>query len=333
MPRTLILLDTVPADAPADAQDVLAEAAAVEQALQGLGWSTGRLEVGLDLDAASRGIREREPDLVFNLVETLGGIARLAPFAAALFDHLGIPYTGATAESILTTTNKRLAKSLLLLAGLPTPPLLTAVGPTDPPERSWIVKSVWEHASIGIDDGSVTGDDGTARNTLLEHRARLGGEWFAERYVDGREFNLSLLEAGGAPEVLPPAEIRFVDYPPGKPRIVNYAAKWMPDAFEYRRTERIFPEAGADAPLFAELGRLASACWALFDLAGYARVDFRVDREGRPWIVDINSNPCLAPDAGFAAAVARSGATFDHAIARIVEGALRRSTLDAESAT
>ena len=95
--------------------------------------------------------------------------------------------------------------------------------------------------------------------------------------------------------------------PPGKPRIVDYAAKWHAGSFEFCNTVRRFEFDAADRPLLARLEDVAKACWRLFGLRGYARVDFRVDAAGRPWVLEVNVNPCLSPDAGFAAAAARRG--------------------------
>ena len=69
-----------------------------------------------------------------------------------------------------------------------------------------------------------------------------------------------------------------------------------------------------------------------FDLHGYARVDFRVDGEGRPWILEVNANPCLSPDAGFAAALARADIPFHDAVARILDDALGKYDMPAEPA-
>jgi D-alanine-D-alanine ligase len=52
-------------------------------------------------------------------------------------------------------------------------------------------------------------------------------------------------------------------------------------------------------------------------------VDFRVDREGVAWILEINANPCLTPDSGFVAAVEESGLDYTGLIAEIVAGAFR----------
>jgi D-alanine-D-alanine ligase len=118
--------------------------------------------------------------------------------------------------------------------------------------------------------------------------------------------------------VLPVPEIEFVDFPAGKPRIVGYAAKWDETSFECRNTRRRFVDPGQEPGLCAGLGRLALDCWQAFALGGYARVDFRVDHAGNPWILEVNANPCIAPDAGFAAAAAHAGLGYREAIRRIV---------------
>ena len=83
------------------------------------------------------------------------------------------------------------------------------------------------------------------------------------------------------------------------------------------------PPVRGDQPLLERLSRLAREAWCLFGLGGYARVDFRVDDAGQPWILEINANPCLSPDAGFAAALTRASIPFPQAIARILQDALR----------
>jgi D-alanine-D-alanine ligase len=345
-PRPLqvaVLYNAVGDAADPDERDVLDQLDAVTGALGSLGHRVESVPCDLDLAALRRRLTADRPELVFNLVEALAGSERLSHLVPALLDDLGLPYSGSPTEAILLTANKLLAKAWLTALALPTPPT-AAAWPALPKlleaGRSaaappFIVKSVWSHGSVGLDDGAVVAAGPAAGGDELAERvraqaARLGGACFAEGYVDGREFNLSVLAGSegaagepGAPQVLPPAEIEFVDYPAGKPRIVGYAAKWHTDSFESEHTVRSFDFAGADAPLLAELARLAAACWEGFGLRGYARVDFRVDRRGKPWILEANANPCLAPDAGFAAALGRAGLTYRDGIERIVADALR----------
>jgi D-alanine-D-alanine ligase len=119
---------------------------------------------------------------------------------------------------------------------------------------------------------------------------------------------------------LPVAELRFEGFPADKPAIVGYAAKWHVDSFEYRHTVRSF---AVEPALAARAERLALACWELFALDGYARVDFRVDASGMLFVLEVNGNPCLAPDAGFAAALVQAGVRYDDAIGWLIVDACR----------
>ena len=319
--RVLILHDRVTAADGPDGRDVLDQAAAVTGALTALGHTVDRLDCDLDLAALTTELRQRQPDLVFNLVESLGGSGRLIHLVPACLETLGVPYTGCRADALLLTSNKLLAKRWLQGAGLPVPAWVEP-GDDDLPAGTadWIVKSVWEHASIGLDANSlVRGRDGRTVGELLPERARgLGGPCFAEHYIEGRECNLALLAGPHGPELLPPAEIVFDNFPPGMPRILDYQAKWAEASFACRHTRRSFDFPPADGPLLARLEQLALSCWRIFRLNGYARVDFRIDTTGAPWILEVNANPCLSPDAGFSAALERAGIPFGEAVRRIV---------------
>jgi D-alanine-D-alanine ligase len=197
---------------------------------------------------------------------------------------------------------------------------------TAPNATRFIIKPMWEHASLGMDAGAVVDvrDAAELAAKLADRAAKNQCPCFAERFIEGREFNLSVLASAAGPEVLPPAEIDFSAFAEGAPRIVGYEAKWDEGSFEFHNTPRTFDFPPTDRDLLEELSELARACWRLFGLGGYARVDFRVDAAGRPWILEINANACLSPDAGFAAAVERAGIGFDHAVERILNDAVPR---------
>jgi D-alanine-D-alanine ligase len=334
--RIVVLHNAVEGDADAADRDVLVQAAAVQAALTERGRQVTLLPCTLNLQAAADQLHTLRPDVVFNLVESLGGTDRLMPLATLLLEALGIPFTGVGTTAILATSDKLAAKHRLSQAGLPTPEWWTAETIGDlftalsvsRQNRRVILKPVWEHASLGMGDDSVLDAAWGAESAQLlqrvrEREARTGRPHFLETFVDGREFNLSLLDDGdGEPRVLPPAEIDFSAFPPEKPRIVGHKAKWIPDSFEYAQTPRRFEFPPSDQPLLGRLSELARRCWRLFELRGYARVDFRVDHRGRPWILEINVNPCLAPDAGFAAAVEQAGVPYAEAVERILLAAL-----------
>ena len=322
--KIAILHGEVAKDACPDEKDVLVQVDYVTEGLARLGHEPVNVPVSLDLAAAARTLSTLCPAIVFNLVESLIGKGGLIHIVPALLEALKIPYTGAGAETMLLTSNKILAKKWLTSAGLPTPPWFTTSDAHRdfPISGPWLIKSVWEHASIGLDEDSVIreADRGRLLAEMDARRDTLGGACLAEAFIDGREFNLSLLAnmRESVPEVLPPAEIRFDAYPPGKVRVVGYRSKWEEGSFEFNHTPRSFTFPETDAPLLLRLKELALRCWNLFDLRGYARVDFRVDKEGRPWILEVNANPCLSPDAGFLAATLHANLTFEEVLERII---------------
>jgi len=334
--KIAVIHGEVAAGAGRDEQDVLTQVDFVSRGLVALGHEPVAVPVSLNLAAAVQTLADLRPAMVFNLVETLAGKGSLIHLVPALLDVLKIPYTGAGTEAMLLTSNKLLAKRWLSAAGLPTPAWFTTAETHEElrVEGAWLVKSAWEHASIGLDEDSVL--FGADRKRLLAEmdarRNSLGGACLAEAYIDGRELNLSLLTGEGGPEVLPPAEIRFDAYPPGKVRVVGYRSKWEEGTFEFMNTPRTFEFPAQDAPLIAKLKELALRCWNLFDLQGYARVDFRVDREGRPWILEVNANPCLSPDAGFSAAALRAGLTSPDVLYRIIKKGVQLPTTSGRDA-
>ncbi len=322
--RVAILHEALGPGARPDERDVLEQVSLVEEALRGGGHRAPVIPASRDLESLERSLRGLAPDLAFNLVEGLGGSARLLHLVPALLEELRIPFTGCGAAALLITSDKRLAKRALERAGLPTPAWAATPADALAAERGrWILKPAHEDASVGIDDDAVIECGGRELAARLEQRrAQSAHDLFAEAYVDGREWNLALLAKPQGFEVLPPAEIRFEGFPPGKPRIVGYAAKWDPDSFEWSHTPRSFEVAAEDRALVSRLERLALACASLFELRGYARVDFRVDARGEPWILEVNANPCLSPDAGFLAAARRANLEPSQVVERIARAAL-----------
>ena len=314
----LPVLHGAAADRP-DEADTIVTAKFVAAALQRLGYHSKVMRIGLNLGELAA-LPARQPVLLFNLVEALDGDSALAHLVPAALDHFGLGYTGNGLVAHHLAFTKPGSKHLLAASGLPTP-RWSIDGSGFAPDEKVIIKSQTEHASLGIDSGSVVSAQ-DARREIIAREQRFGGRFFAEAYVEGREFNLSLLETPNGVRVLPPAEILFVDFPDARPRIVDYEAKWDPNAAAYANTPRSFDFPSSDMPLLSELPQLALKAWQVFGLSGYARIDFRIDTAGRPWILEVNLNPCLAPDAGFMAAARRGGLDEDAVVAQIVSAAM-----------
>ncbi|MEK6776657.1 MAG: ATP-grasp domain-containing protein [bacterium] len=275
-------------------------------------------------------LKRYSPDVVFNLVESVGDQQRYFPVVASFFEISGYFHTGSPFDALLTTTDKILTKSVLTARGIPTPSWdqyrgNPACGPDfrialNPPV---IIKPACEDASVGIDDRSVFHDPEAILSELPEIYKRHNGQpLLIEQFIDGREFNISLLEhRDGTVEVLPVAEMVFESWPEGKPRIVNYHAKWDKSSFEYQHTVRTFnPE---NAPIEA-IKETALKCWHVFNLRGYARVDIRLSPDGKVYVIEANANPCIASNSGFIMSAKERGYKIQDVIKEIIEVAVRK---------
>ena len=233
--------------------------------------------------------------------------------APALLETLNIPFTGSGTNTIYITTDKILTKQVLRLHNLLTPDWFNNIAQLDPGKK-YIQKPVSEDGSVGIEEDFVK----AGKNISF-----LPENYFVEEYIHGREFNISILGGKKGPDVLAPAEMQFHNYPKLKPKVLGYKAKWKEDSFEYRNTLRTFEVAEDDWDLLLSMKQMAKMCWDIFGLKGYARVDFRVDTDSRPYIIEVNANPCIAPDSGFIAACHQVGLSNKEIINRILEDAFR----------
>jgi D-alanine-D-alanine ligase len=327
MKKIVILHSDVSPDATEDELDCLKQAETIAQALHRLDYEPMFFPFGLDLNQTIKKLKFLKPQAVFNIAETLAAKGSLIYFAPAILDILQIPYTGCGTQAMFQTSNKPLAKKIMYDARIATPAWVTQenFSSQTTPANIYLIKSSWEHASIGLDEDSLISY--TNKENLLKEmnrrKEKLGGSCYAEAYIEGREFSIALIADKLGVRVLPAVEMLFRDYAPDKPKLVDYKAKWVADSFEYNNTIQKFDFNETDANLISTLHEIALRCWYLFGLRGYARVDFRVDNNGKPWVLEINANPCLSLDAGFAAALDRAQIQYHEAIELIINDALQ----------
>jgi D-alanine-D-alanine ligase len=321
--RVLLLHSDVAPDAPLDELDTLYSADCVEAALKEAGHTVSRAAFTRDIEQLEALLAEHGTEVVYNLVEAVDGLGALAGIAPRMLDDLGVPFTGADAVALAVTSDKPKSKRMLAEAGIPTPPWCEApLWHGLDHDRRYIVKSTTEDASLGIDpEAIVTGLDRIKRRVDLCQN-RFGGQWFAEAFIEGREFNIAAISGEDGPQVLPLAEMTFQNWPAGRPKIVCYDAKWTEDAAEYNETIREFGVEEHDPLLAAKLKDLTERTWRTFDLTGSARVDFRVDSRGNPWVLEVNPNPCIGPEAGLASAAGRAGISYPALIDRLIRTAV-----------
>jgi D-alanine-D-alanine ligase len=327
--RVLIAHNRVADDADVSTMDVLYQVDLVQEGLNELGVPSD--VVAVDEHRVWEAVHPGRDTVVFNLVEAPPGSPQLQSAAAAVLELLGVPFTGSRAGAMWLTTDKLATRAVLASCGLPVAPggrlWCDDPGILDTVPAPWIIKPGWEDASVGLEGSPVcfTREQALARGRELERRFA-GQPLVLEHFLPGREFNVALLANGTGPQVLPVAEMAFIDFPPDIPALISYEGKWLVGSFADEHTQRRFPSDDEDGELLTEVRELARRAWQVCGLSGYARVDMRLDEDGRPNILEVNANPCLSAEAGFVIAASNAGLTPGMVIDRILQAAMSVET-------
>jgi len=330
MKRVVVLYNLEGDGAAIDAASVADAAKAIAAALREVGHAAELATVtGRDALSAVEQLAATKPDLVFNLCEAIAGNSRNEPTFVGLLDLFAIPYTGADLLGLASCLYKHRAKAILLGSGVSTPAArsLTLGDLADPALDSLpypqFVKLDHEDASVGITEANVAPTAAALRARAKALIDDYEQPVLVERYIEGREINVTLIGNGTDLRVLPLHEIDFAAMPRDRPNIVSYAAKWDESHVDYDGTKPV-PLRDASPELVAAVERTARAAWHALGLRDYGRVDLRVDAAGTPWVIDVNPNCDISPDAGVARSAKVAGMTYVQLIDLIAHTAWRR---------
>lgn len=314
--------------------DIVAQAQAAKELVSAL------IEEGFDVDIyALKSTRKDSIDslvaelrgahdfLVFNLCEAAFGKSSFEMHIAALFELYGVRYTGNAPLTLALALNKGLTKDILSRRDIMTPEYSVMTGPPSRLKRGLkfplIVKPLREDASLGIDAGAVVYNMKELKSRVEYIVGAFHQPTIVEEFIDGREFNIAVMGNGAQARALPPSEIDFIDFPQDKPRICCYEAKWVVESPLYKKTKPICPAIVPDA-LRDELQSVALKAYEAMGCRDYARVDTRVGEDGNIKVLEVNPNPDISSDAGFARAGAAIGLSYPKLISSIVEIAMAR---------
>jgi len=236
-------------------------------------------------------LETHQPDVIFNACEAPLGRPDLEPHVAALFEWLGVRFTGSGSGTLALCRRKDRTKAVLMANGVPVP---CASG------FPCIVKPADEDGSAGIGVDSIC--DGA--EALARAVARLAGPALVEEFLPGREFAVSLW-GPNKPEQVSIGETLFQN----GLRLNTYAAKWEPDSEEFANSP-ISYTVDLHPPLRAAIVAAAYGAWRAVDARGYLRIDIRLDADENPFVLDINPNPELGPGVGICRAVQEAGWTW-----------------------
>ena len=277
-------------------------------------------------------INKVSPDAIFNFVESVEGISSFEYCAASIFELLGFEYTGNTPFCLGNALNKERTKNILRSFKIRTPKSLAINKNQGIQLKKFnlkfpvILKLLNEDASIGISEFSVVNNPEELKKQfdfLLETYKQ---DIIAEEYIDGRELNVAIL----GNTVLPVSEIDFTGLPENFPKIVTYDSKWIADTVYYENTKPKCP-AELDKKLKKKVTAIALEAFNALSCRDYARVDIRVDKSGKPYVIEVNPNPDISEDSGFARAAAAKGINYPELLFTIANYAINRKKNDSKS--
>lgn len=306
---------------------VLQEREDIARALSILGYKTTIFNVDEDISRFMTFLRQEQPDLVFNLCEGVGNESVHEMHIAGIFELMGIPYTGSNAFTLGIARNKVLVKQILMCNGLSTPRFQLFKSPVrialdEKMGYPLIVKPSSEDASLGIETCSVVTNVNELRKRIRFIVEEYDQPALVEEYIDGRELNVAIM-GNRKPIIFPISEIDMSTLPKQYPRIITYNAKWMKGTEEYEHTKGVCP-ALLPPVLETQIKEMAMSAYRLLGCRDYARIDFRLSKDHQPCILEVNPNPDISDEAGFARSATTYGYKFEELVGRIVECALER---------
>lgn len=271
-------------------------------------------------------VKKNQPDVIFNFVELYKDNARLEMNVVGLFELMGIAYTGSPPLALANCQNKVMAKKLLNINGIKTPPYFLAV---DLPEKlkhdlkyPLMVKPAYEDASVGIENESIVKNK-TELLSRMEHVIQnFTQPVLIEEFIEGRELNIAVFQDEGT-RVLPISEIDFTEMPDRLHNIVSYQAKWDPQHESYHKTIPICPT-NLPKKIEARAKEIAINAFNVMGCRDYARVDVRLSADEEIFVLEVNPNPDLTEGAGFMRSAESAGMTYSQVLKKIVDMAYAR---------
>ena len=261
-------------------------------------------------------------DIVFNIAEGYEGRNRESQVPIVL-EMLRIPFVGADGLTLGLTLDKVLTKKVLIAEGIPTPRFFEM----DDPEKLWqadltyplIVKLRYEGSSKGLTEKSlVNTPEELLRQVQFLMETYKQPSVFIEEFIEGREFTVAII-GNEAPEVCPVVQVRL----DGE---TDLGRKFYTFAYLRHGADYICP-APIPEPLARQMQELALRTYQSVECRDFGRVDFRVDRRGKPYVLEINPLPSLSVEDVFMHVAKPKGLTYDQVVNRIFDAALVRCGL------
>jgi D-alanine-D-alanine ligase len=330
-PLAILVVFDYPNAAPADGwESVLADDGwrcekNVTGALRELGHDVRILGLRDSIEPLLGEIRERRPDIVFNLVEAFAEDRKNEANVAGLLELLGVPYTGSRPACLTICRNKAFTKRILTPHRIKLPGSIVLVRGQMPktlkPLRFPVfVKPLGLEGSDGIAQSSFTETPEACLERVRFLHESLETDALIEEYIEGREFYSAVL-GNDRLRVLPLREMVFDNFPEERPRFATFKAKWD-ESFRKRWGIKNTFAAPIPDSLARRIATISKTAYRALDLKGYGRVDLRVTPEGEVYLLEVNPNPNLAMDDEVAEAAKKASIAYGQLIGQVLASGL-----------
>jgi D-alanine-D-alanine ligase len=274
-------------------------------------------------------LKRERPDLVFNRAEGLRGESRES-HVPAIMEMLGIPYVGANVLTTAVCLNKGWTKKVLSYHGVLTPQfhIVSSLGEVNSIKFEYpvILKPNEEGSSVGINEDNIVHNLTQLKAKLKQMLDEYAQSILIEQFIAGREFSVGILgTTEGPPEVLPIVEVDFTNMPPEVGGVLGQRAKTILDDLSHY----VCP-AKIDAKLKKRIEKITLDICRFLEVPDFARIDFRMDKKGDIFFLEINPLPGMDFDpedqdiSFFPLMAMKAGYTYDELMRRLIESASYR---------
>jgi D-alanine-D-alanine ligase len=298
----------------------------VTSTLLDLGQELHVLGVKDDLGAIRQAIDDFKPEIAFNLMEAFHEVGAFDMNVVSYLELLRLSYTGCNPRGMVLSRDKALSKQLMSYHRIPVPDFAVfrrglAIKRPRRLQFPLIVKSLTQEASIGIAQASVVDDEAKLRERVEFVHQSIGTDAIAERFIDGRELYVGVI-GNERLQVFPVWEMQFSKMPEGIHRIATDRVKW---SVKYQKKHGIQTSKAQDLPngMAEAIQRVAKRVYRALNMSGYARMDVRLDAEGKFFVLEANANPQLAFGEDFAESAQLAGLPYEQLLQRILNVGLR----------
>ena len=302
--------------------DLMEFGQSVKKALQESGHKATLFDIK---DTIFENLKNSKIDIAFNVCERINGNAMLEPHVASALEVLNIPFTGSSSFALALCIHKSKVRDILKANGVPMPDyqVFHEFAESDFQMKFPVIcKPECTDNSIGISNNAVAKNINELKNNISYITEKLGQPAIVEEFVSGREFGVGIM-GNEEPAILPISEVKYSNDLLPEEKLLSYSAKWHPNTDIYKLTPYVY-NVNLPSPLMEKMEHITKKCYKLLHIRDYGTVEFRLDKNNEPKVIEVNPNPGLSSHSIIPQIFENSGKSYAELANAILEHASKR---------